>query len=125
MRAQFNFTWLFAIIAGAAFLFLAIYGVNRLVNQESYQSNTEIARKLEVITDPLQAGFASSSYGRIDFQRETKIEQECSDMGYGENRLSVATRTGIGEKWQEPSAWISTNKYIFLSGAGEEWYVFS
>jgi len=130
-KAQFNFSVLFAILVGAVILFLAIYGATKVGETQRYQTDTEIAKKLTILTDPLQAGFASGKVGKIEFQQTTKISNECytkDEVGdFGENRISIQTSSGIGEKWQPSGAKISVNnKYIFSSDKeGENFYIFS
>ena len=125
---QFNFVWLFAIVAGGAILFLAIYGALSFGDTARFQSDTEVAKSLAIITDPLQAGFAESSFSKILFQLETRVNNVCFDNGFGKNDISVSTRSGIGEEWNLPGGATSIhNKYIFSSGAssGLDYYVFS
>jgi hypothetical protein len=127
-RGQFNFVWLFAIIAGGAILFLAIYGAVRTGDTYRYQSDTEVAKSISIITDPLQAGFSEGSYGKITFQQETQINNICLDGGLGKNDISVSTRSNIGEEWNLAGGANSIhNKYIFSKerGQGLEYYVFS
>ena len=68
-RGQFNFVWLFAIVAGGAILFLAVYGALRFGETAEFQSATEVAKSIAIITDPLQAGFAEGSLVRFCFSR--------------------------------------------------------
>ncbi len=127
-KGQFNFVWLFAIVAGGAILFLAIYGALRFGDSARFQSDTEVAKSIAIITDPLQVGFAEGSFGKISFQQETRINNVCFDNEFGKNDISVATRSGIGEEWNLPGGATSIhNKYIFSSGksSGLDYYVFS
>ena len=127
-RAQFNFVWLFAIIAGGAILFLAIYGATQIGDTKGFQTNTEIAKSISIITDPLQSGFAASSFGKISLQQESRINNFCYDKEFGKNEISVSTRSGIGKEWSTTGAPIAiTNKYIFSSerNTGKDYYVFS
>lgn len=127
-RGQFNFSWLFALIVGAAILFLAIYGAMRIADTSRFQADTEVAKKIEILTDPLQAGFAEGSYGKIEFQSETRVNNICLDGDFGKNDVSVSTRSRIGEEWNLAGGAISIhNKYLFSKEAtqGEEFYVFS
>jgi len=125
---QFNFVWLFAIIAGAAILVLAIYGATKVGDTQRFQTDTEIAKELAILTDPLQAGFAEGSFGKITFKQETRINNICIDGNFGRHKISASTRSDIGEPWNIPGEQVSIhNKYIFsLGGAsGKEYYVFS
>ena len=127
-NAQFNFVWLFAIIAGGAILALAIYGAIKIGDTQRYKTDTEIGKKISIITDPLQAGFSEGSFGKIVFKQETRINNDCLDNGFGENRISVATKSRIGKEWNLAGGATSIkNKYIFSSSknSGEEYYVFS
>lgn len=125
---QFNFVWLFAIVAGGAILFLAIFGAIKAGDTARFQSDTEAAKSISIITDPLQAGFAEGSFGKIMFKQETRINNICFDEQFGKNDISVATRSDIGEEWNLAGGATSIhNKYIFSSekNTGEDYYVFS
>ena len=123
-KGQFNFAWMFAIVVGGAILFLAVFGAMRAGDTYRYQSDTEIAKSLSVITDPLQAGFAEGSFGKISFNEETRINNICFDgphldtkdrtgQGFGKNDISVSTRSDIGEEWNLPGGATSVhNKYF-------------
>jgi len=127
-KADFNFTLLFAIVLGAAILILAIYGVMKISNTQRYTTDSEIAKKITIITDPLQAGFSQGKFGKITFKQETKINNICFDGGIGRQDISVSTKSGVGEDWQNPGAATSVyNKYIFSDEKeqGKEFYVFS
>ena len=130
-KAEFNFALLFGIIVGAAILVLAIYGATRVGETERYKTDTEIAKKIAILTDPLQAGFAEGSFGKISFKSETKINNFCLDEngeGFGKNEISVATRSRVGEDWLDAGGATSIhNKYIFSNPqqTGKEYYVFS
>jgi len=133
-NGQFSFVWLFAIIVGGAILVLAIYGAMKAGDTKRFQTDSEIAKTLSIITDPLQAGFAEGSFGKISFKQETRINNFCiepsllNEEEFGRNKISVSTKSDIGEKWNiagEPTS--IYNKYIFSSEAdsGKEYYVFS
>ncbi len=127
-KAEFNFALLFAIILGAAILILAIYGVMKISNTQRYTTDSEIAKKITIITDPLQAGFSEGKFGKITFNQETKINNICFDGGIGRQDISVSTKSGVGDEWQNPGAATSIyNKYIFSDEQenGKEFYVFS
>jgi hypothetical protein len=132
-KGQFDFEWIFAIIAGAAILILAVYGAVKIGNTMRYQTDTEVGKQISILTDPLQAGFASGSFGKISFSQETRINNICFDGGFGRNAISTSTKSNVGEKWQIQGAETSiTNKYIFSSNLqnsslsqGKDFYVFS
>ena len=127
-RGQFNFAWMFAIVVGGAILFLAIFGAMRAGDTARFQSQTEIAKSISIITDPLQAGFAEGSFGKILFRQETRINNICFSGGFGKNDISVSTKSDIGEPWVMAGGATSIhNKYIFSEeqNAGLDFYVFS
>lgn len=127
-KAQFNFVWLFAIIAGSAILFLAIFGAVRTGDSARFQIDTEVAKSISVLTDPLQAGFSEGSFGRITFRQETMINNICFSENFGKNDISVATKSTVGEEWNLAGGATSIhNKYIFSSekNFGKDYYVFS
>lgn len=128
-KGEFNFVWIFALIAGAAILFLAIFGALKTSDTARFKSDTEIAREISILTDPLQAGFAEGSFGRIEFNEETRINNECfSDETFGKNDISVSTKSGIGEEWNLAGGTASVhNKYIFsgTKNTGKDYYIFS
>jgi len=127
-RGQFNFAWMFAIVVGGAILFLAIFGAMRAGDTARFQSDTEVAKSISIITDPLQAGFAEGSFGKIVFRQETRINNICFGGGFGQNDISVSTKSDIGEEWNLAGGATSIhNKYLFSSeqNSGLEYYVFS
>ena len=127
-KGQFNFVWLFAILAGAAILVLAIYGAMKAGDSIRFQTDTEIAKSISIISDPLQAGFSEGSFGKILFKQETRINNFCFDEEFGKHRISVSTKSNIGEEWNIPGEQVPiNNKYIFSSDtfSGKEYYVFS
>ena len=113
-KGQFNFVWIFALVAGGAILALAVYGATQAGDTMRFQSDTEVAKSISIITDPLQAGFADGSFGRISFRQETRINNICFDGEFGKNDISVATRSDVGEEWKSSGGATSIrNKYIF------------
>jgi len=124
---EMNFALLFAIIAGAAILVLAIYGATKLGEMKRYQTDTEIAKEISVITDPMQAGFAEGSFGKIVFNQETEINNICFSSGFGKNEVSVSTYSRFGGQLSSGGATSIYNKYIFSpeSQTAEQFYVFS
>ncbi len=126
-KAEFDFVWLFAILAGAAILVLAIYGATKGASTLKYQQETQLAKSLAVVLGPLQAGFADSKTNMISFKQDTRITNSCSDIEFGTNMISTATKSGIGEPWsQQGGEIIIKNQYIFSSTQeGKKFDVFS
>jgi hypothetical protein len=127
-RAQMNFELIFALIAGAAILVLAIYGAMRFGETGKIQTDTEIAKKISVFTAPMQAGISSGKSSKISFSSPARIYNRCLDGNFGENRISVSSSSRAGKEWTLPGGEISVeDKYIFSSEMeeGKELYVFS
>lgn len=128
-RGQFSFVWIFAILAGGSILVLAIYGAIQTGETLRYGSDTAAAKSLSILIDPLEAGFAEGSFGKIIFRQETRINNICLNDGeFGRNDISVATRSDVGEEWNLAGGASSVhNKYIFSKekNEGNEFYVFS
>ena len=127
-KSQFNFTWLFAIISGIMILLLAIYGASRIGEMKQHETDTEVGKTLDIITDPMQAGWADALFPpKIEFKQETRINNNCNDFEFGKNSISVSTESSVGEKWKQPGEEIAIrDKYIFSSlEQGKTYYVFS
>jgi hypothetical protein len=127
-RGEFNFVLLFAIIAGIAILLLSIYGAIKSGESLTTGNEAELAKSLEIVTDPLQAGFADASTARIIFKKETKINSWCeSYAGFGENIISVQTKSSVGGEWTvDPLQYTIHNKYLFSDPSeGKTFYVLS
>ncbi len=127
-KADFNFVWLFAIIAGTAFLILAIFFAVKLSGTFKTVGDTSIAKSLEIITDPLQAGFASGSTGKITFQKSSQINPSCyNEDGFGYHMVSVISEADFLKNNPETPIEIKIpNKYIFAEQEfGKEFTVFS
>ncbi len=127
-KAQFNFVWIFALLIGGAILAFAVFGATRMGNTARFQSDTEIAKSISIITDPLQSGFGAGSFGKMTFVQETRINNICFSGKFGKNEISVSTKSGVGKPWNLAGGAISIhNKYIFSSeqNSGKEYYVFS
>ncbi|MCK4649920.1 hypothetical protein KAT36_01680 [Candidatus Pacearchaeota archaeon] len=127
-RGQFSFVWLFAILAGGAILALAIWGAMQAGGTLRFQSETEAAKSISILTDPLQTGFAEGSFGKISFRQKARLNNICLDSGFGKNDISVAIRSSVGKEWNLAGGATSVhNKYIFSEEVNEgfDFFVFS
>jgi len=117
---EFNFAWLFAIIAGAVILFLAIYIAVKMVGTERYKLDTVTAKQLSIIFEPLETGLASGKSNIARLRDDTRIYNKCYSADFGKNRISLATKSSIGNAWSKPGVDIPiSNKYIFSNGTEE------
>ncbi|MEI7718375.1 MAG: hypothetical protein WCI72_00790 [archaeon] len=127
-KGEFNFVLIFAIVAGSMILLLAIYGAVKAGSGLQKQTEFELAKSLDIITNPLQAGFAEGSTSRITFRRDTRINNECdTDSKFGENVISVQTKASVGQAWTDnPGEYKIFNKYLFSNfQEGKTFYVYS
>ncbi len=124
---QFSFAWFFAIVVGVFILFLAIFAATRIINTESTQSNTEIAKEISVLINPLETSFQESQVVPISLPTESRIYLGCSEDGeFGDQSIRISQKTF--NKWTDPSVDIlASNKYIFgeYPVEGKEFYLFS
>ncbi len=125
---EFSFGWIFAIIVGAVVIFLAIYAATNLIKQERKVSDTEAGKELGIILNPLETSFEEGKISLISLPEETRIFNGCKSTGnfevqrtFGVQEISIASKSGLGEAWQEPGIPSSFyNKYIFSPGVVEE-----
>lgn len=113
---EFSFGWIFAIIVGAAIIFMAIYFTTNLIKNERNAQDSEVGQQLSSLLTPYESGVESEkSSPPIVFPVKTRIITSCSNEGsLGKQSLSVATSSGIGEEFQ--GSGLPTefqNKYIF------------
>ena len=112
---EFGFNWIFAIIAGAVILFAAIYATTKLIGTESTVSDTFIAAKLSNLLNPIETNLEDSKYVKISFNEETRIYNECGELGnFGKQQISAASKIGSNGEFGEKSVRKSSfNKYLF------------
>jgi len=126
---EFGFSWIFALIVGAIILFLAIFAVTRMIETEKNVIDTEAGKKLGILLTPMETGLESAKASKIEFVSETKFFNQCKNIGnFGVQEIRVASKSGIGDAWEERGIVASKfyNKYIFSKGVeqGEEMTVF-
>ena len=123
---QISFAWLFAIIVGIFILFLAIFGVIRLINLGQYEISTETEKKIGVLLNPLEIRFETGKTTLLNLGRETRIYGECDDYSlFGKQIISISQES-FG-RWPEPAEGVSfKNKYIFSEKIveGKKFYIF-
>ncbi len=116
----FSFAWIFAIVAGATILFLAIYAAVNIIGAERYHIDTATAAQLSVIFEPLETGLASGKAGFAKFSEETRIFETCNEnyKGFGKNGIRTATKSSLLEEWEEPGGEITIqHKYLFSNSS--------
>src|SRR5689334_19825291 len=115
---EFSFNWIFAIVAGAVIIFIAIYASGRFLKTGEYEQNTQTASKLTSLFEPLGvSGGGESKSGKINLNSEIKIYSECfTDGSVGRQRVAIAQKKSFTDKeWGEKGVGIEfSNKYVFF-----------
>lgn len=112
---EFSFAWLFAIIAGAAIIFLAIYATTSIIRTERTSIDSQTAKQLGILLNPIETGLETAKEASIVFPAETRIYNTCKDSGnFGYQGIKTSGKSGIGQEFQPPGAEsIFYNKYLF------------
>lgn len=111
---ELSFGWMFALIAGAAILFLAVFFAWQLLKIGEQEVDAKTTEQLSILFDPMETGLASSrSFAPINLNRETRVYSECKETGeFGESILALSSK--YFEKWSERGVSKKiNNKYIF------------
>lgn len=126
---EFSFGWLFAIIVGAAIIFLAIYATSRFIQTERTVQDTKLGKQLGIILSPIETSLEEGKITTISLPIETRIYNDCDEKGnFGSQKISTATKSAVGTEWQKPGFPSSFyNKYIFSEDVieGNNFIVFS
>ena len=127
---EMSFAFMFSIIVGAIILFSALYITTKFIVPQRHISQSEAAKSLSALIDPLETGSGISSEATIiKVTAETRIYSRCYRPGediFGRQGISLAMQSGIGEKWQEPGEETAmNNKYIFSNSTlqGKNFYI--
>jgi len=129
---QMSFGWLFALIAGAFILFLAIYVTVKIIGTSEEEIDTETAAQIGVLLNPLETGYEDIISTPLEnFKQETRITNECDEGDeideFGSQGIK-ASRKSFGGKWTDS---INTvyfkNKYLFSreNVEGKKFYLLS
>jgi hypothetical protein len=130
-RAIFGlpFNWIFALLVGAAVLFLAIYGVVKILDIGDPVKNTQTAAALVALFDPLETGLAEQISGGIYLNKEARLFFSCEHL---ENRpfgkqIIRYTEKRFGKFGKKSTPVPVTDKYVFAENIveGKTLYVFS
>ncbi len=124
---EMSFNTMFAIIAGIIIIFLAIYGVTKLMSSGKQTRYTETGAQVVALLDPFQAGLNSGSYSKLNFKKQSQIYFDCSvyPLPFGKQTLAFSQEDiGIPEKGNAISF---RDKYVFAASKveGKELHVFS
>lgn len=125
---EFSFSWLFAIIVGAAVIFLAVYAINQFIGSEKTKQDAELGKELGILLTPIETGLETGKITKITMPLETRISNDCSSSGtFGSQKISTSTKS-LTKKY-DSSAIASSfqNKYIFSEETieGKDYLAFS
>ena len=124
---QISFAWLFAIIAGGFILFLAIYGVTKIMDTGGDITSAKTGTEIRVLLNPLETGFESGRTVLLTMSVETRIHNRYSTSGNFGAQIIQLSQKNFG-KWSQPEEDISfPNKYIFSDNIveGKDFFIFS
>ncbi|MBS3090901.1 hypothetical protein J4217_00450 [Candidatus Pacearchaeota archaeon] len=127
---EMNFAWIFAIVVGAAIIFLAIFAAVKLIGTERKAQNAQLGSDFETILSPVETTLeVSSSFPPISFPSKTRIYNDCKTQGnFGVQEIGTSISSTIGEKWVKPNNPDRFfNKYLFSSSVieGKKIFVFT
>ena len=109
-----NFAWIFGILVGATILGIALYATTGLIETEGKITETEIAKQLGILLNPLETGLEEASYAVINLPIETQIINRCRTHGnFGKQIIVTNERRGVGGLGEEGEEISFFNKYIF------------
>ncbi|HOW37199.1 MAG TPA: hypothetical protein PLK34_03040 [Candidatus Pacearchaeota archaeon] len=113
---EISFGWLFAIIAGAVILFLAIFLSARIMGVGQKANSAQAQKGIGNLLELFESSFESSQEGKMDFTVETRIYNRCDNLEYFGEQLIGVTQKSF-RKWPDaPMKDEMTsfqNKYIF------------
>lgn len=118
---EMSFSWIFALIAGAFILFLAIYAVIKIAGVARTQTDTTRAQEIGILLTPSETNLEQAKLSTIETpsNQQTRLFNECDFPSetnpFGSQKLSTFVSSGIGEKWQSSQGGASSfhNKYFF------------
>ncbi|MCK9569218.1 hypothetical protein M0R72_09795 [Candidatus Pacearchaeota archaeon] len=124
---EVSFGWLFALIAGAVILFLAIYFSTKIIGTSDETISAETGKEITVLLNPLETSFETAQTTSITISSETRINNICEDISpFGKQALQLDQKRF--NQWTKTDTDISSyNKYIFSEEQieGKTFYLFS
>jgi len=124
---EIPFGWLFAIIAGAVILVMAIYVATQLIKTSGIESNVVTSKEIGIILNPLEISFESDKVTFLELPAETRINSSCDIEGnFGMQKITISQK--VFGQWSETGLNVSfPNKYIFSENnlEGKNFYLFS
>ncbi len=132
---EFSFSWLFALIVGAVFIFLAIYVSTNIIQTKQFETETLSGKKIGVLLTPVETNLEQDRFATIFVSEETKVLNNCvlpyeNTNPFGSQEIRVSMKQTFSDEWNEMTGVESTfhNKYLFSSNSvfgSKEIYVFA
>jgi len=124
---QISFPWLFAILVGIAIIFLAIYGVTKLIRTEQTIQDVKTGKELGILLNPLEIGFESAKTTSLTFPVDTRMTNDCNVNGeFGRQLVKISQKSF--NQWTDTNLNVGfSNKYFFSKSLleGKELLVFA
>lgn len=122
-----SFSTIFAIIAGATILFLAIYGSTKLLGTERQVSDAELGEEIGILLNPIETGYETGKVSLFSLPSETRLYCNCKEEGVFGKQLIRVSQKSFGEWSQTDVNNDFENKYIFSEKPveGKNFYIFS
>ena len=121
-----SFPWIFALIVGAFILFLAIYGVSKLIGTQETLQSAKTSKEIGILLNPLETGFEEAKSSTLFFPVETRVYTDCNLGGdFGRQLIRISQKSF--NKWVDTDLNVGfSNKYIFSKNPseGEEFFIF-
>jgi len=124
---EISFGWLFAIVAGIAIIFAAIYLSSKFIQVGQESIGAQTGKEIGILLDPLETSFESSQTTSITIPSETRIHNKCEETGkFGRQFIQLDQKNF--NKWVKTDVDVGfNNKYIFSGKEveGKKFYIFS
>lgn len=124
---EMPFGWMFALLAGAVILFLAIFFVVKLTSTEELEQGIVTSNQVGILLSPLEIGFESAKTTVLELPSNSRIYTICDSSGvFGKQKIQVSQENfgkisegGLNASFQ--------NKYIFSENPieGRNFYIFT
>lgn len=124
---EMSFAWMFALIAGAFILGIAIFAASKIISSGESKSDVIIAKEIQNIMNPLETSFQEGVVTSFELSSDTRIYNFCASEGeFGKQILKVSQKTF--DQWSDSSPEVSSSsRYIFSESPieGRKFILFS
>ena len=116
---EMSFSWLFALIAGAFILMLAIFIASKIISQGEGKSDAITAKEIQILLNPLETSFQEGVVTSFNLNVDSRIYNYCIiDGEFGRQIIKVSQKSF--DKWTKEGVEVgSSNNYIFSKSPSE------